>query len=32
MMNFALFTPEEMATHKPKVVCPDAKNGIPAAN
>ena len=29
MMNFALFTPEEMKTHKPKVVCPDAKNGIP---
>ena len=30
MMNFALYTPEEMATHKPKVVCPDANNGIPA--
>ena len=32
MMNFAFYTPEEMATHKPKVVCPDAKNGIPAAD
>ncbi len=32
MMNFAFYTPEEMATHKPKVVCPDAKNGIPASD
>lgn len=29
MMNFALFTPEEMDTHKPKVVCPDENNKIP---
>jgi aspartate 1-decarboxylase len=32
MMNFAFYTPEEMATHKPKVICPDAKNGIPASD
>ena len=30
MMNFALYTPEEIDTHKPKVVCPAANNGIPA--
>jgi len=29
MMNFAFFTPEELSVHKPKVVCPDANNGIP---
>lgn len=29
MMNFAFFTPEEMETHKPKVVCPDENNKIP---
>jgi aspartyl-tRNA synthetase len=27
-MNFAFYTPEEMATHKPKVVVPDADNKI----
>jgi aspartate 1-decarboxylase len=30
IMNFAFFTPEEMATHKPKVACPDANNRMPA--
>lgn len=28
IMNFALFTPEEMDTHKPKVVVPDENNKI----
>ena len=29
MMNFAYYTPEEMDTHKPKVICPDENNKIP---
>jgi len=29
MINFGFFTPEELAGYKPKVVSPDAKNGIP---
>jgi aspartate 1-decarboxylase len=28
IMNFALFTPEEMKCHKPKVVIPDENNKI----
>lgn len=28
MMNFAFYTPEEMDTHKPKVICPDENNKI----
>ena len=28
MMNFAFFTPEEMETHKPKIICPDKNNKI----
>jgi len=31
-MNFAFFTPEELASHKPKVVCPDENNHIPESN
>lgn len=29
MMNFAFYTPEEMETHKPKIICPDKNNKIP---
>ena len=28
MINFAFFTPEELAAYKPKVVCPDENNQI----
>ncbi len=28
IMNFALYSPDEMADHKPKVVIPDEKNKI----
>lgn len=28
MMNFAFFTPEELAKHKPKIICPDKNNKI----
>lgn len=28
MMNFAFFTPEEFAEHKPKIICPDKNNKI----
>jgi aspartate 1-decarboxylase len=30
ILNFALFSPEELAGYKPKVVCPDENNKIPA--
>ena len=29
MMNFAFYTPEEMKTHKPKIICPNENNKIP---